>query len=139
MDSINRRKFIEASLGGVAAVAVAAAAYPLFRYLSPPDSRVDAEKVSVPEKEIPEGDVKFIQYAGSAAVLVHRKGGGVLALSAVCTHLGCIVQWRKERQDFLCPCHAGHFTAEGKVISGPPPKPLAPLPVSVANGIITVG
>jgi cytochrome b6-f complex iron-sulfur subunit len=53
--------------------------------------------------------------------------------------MGCIVQWEKDKQDFLCPCHGGHYTAEGGVISGPPPKSLIKLPFIVANGIVTVG
>ena len=67
------------------------------------------------------------------------RGGALVALSAVCTHLGCIVQWEKDKQGFLCPCHAGHYTSDGTVISGPPPKPLAKLPFTVANGTITIG
>jgi cytochrome b6-f complex iron-sulfur subunit len=49
------------------------------------------------------------------------------------------VQWEKEKQDFLCPCHAGRFTADGVVLSGPPPRPLARLALTVANGAITIG
>jgi len=85
------------------------------------------------------GEAKFFEFAGSSAVLVRKRGGELIAFSAVCTHLGCIVQWEKDKQQFLCPCHAGHYSAEGAVISGPPPKPLAKIPFVVTNGTITVG
>jgi Rieske Fe-S protein len=47
-----------------------------------------------------------------------------IAISAGCTHLGCIVTWDEEQNIFKCPCHEGKFDAEGRVISGPPPAPL---------------
>jgi cytochrome b6-f complex iron-sulfur subunit len=139
MEVINRRKFLVSCLGGVAAIFAAGFLYPLYRFLSPLTDRQASSKITVPESEVREGEAKFIQYAGSAAVLVRKRGGELVALSAVCTHLGCIVQWQKERQEFLCPCHAGRYTVEGAVISGPPPKPLQKLPFVVANAVITVG
>ena len=139
MENRDRRKFLEICLGGVATLSAAAVASPVFRYLSPLPEKSGATKVTIPENEVREGEAKFFQYAGSAAVILKPRGGDLIALSAVCTHLGCIVQWQKEQQDFLCPCHAGHYTAEGKVISGPPPKPLQRLPVTVANGTVTIG
>jgi len=143
MQSLSRKRFINICLGGVGALAAAALAslvYPVFRYyLIPPSDKETGGKVKIPLQDIPVGDVKFFEYNGSAAVLVRKSGGTVLALSAVCPHLGCIVQWEKDKGDFLCPCHAGYFTADGDVVSGPPPGPLARLPFSVANGIVTVG
>ena len=139
----SRRKFIGICIGGVAVLAVAgiaAVTYPLFRYYLVPPSDPDTKgKIKIPLTEIATGDAKFFEYNGSAAVLVKKQNGGVAALSAVCPHLGCIVQWEKERQDFLCPCHAGYFTPDGEVISGPPPRALARLPFSIANGIVTIG
>jgi cytochrome b6-f complex iron-sulfur subunit len=139
MENDGRRKFLGLCLGGCLAGMAAAVMYPLYRYLAPRSGGGTSAKVIIPEKDVPEGEAKFFEYAGSSAVLVRKRGGGLVALSAVCTHLGCIVQWEKDKQDFLCPCHAGHYTADGVVTSGPPPKPLAKLPFSVANGAITVG
>lgn len=135
----DRRKFLGICLGGLTASVAVAVGYPLYRYLSPLEKENSAGKVVVPEQDLPAGGVKFFEYAGSTAVMVRKQGGDLVVLSAVCTHLGCIVQWEKDKQDFLCPCHAGRFTPEGTVISGPPPKPLARIPFVVANGVITVG
>jgi cytochrome b6-f complex iron-sulfur subunit len=49
------------------------------------------------------------------------------------------VQWQTDKQDFLCPCHAGRYTPDGTVISGPPPRPLAKLPFTVTDGTISIG
>lgn len=139
----SRRKFISVCLGGVAALAVAgfaAVVYPVFRYyLVPPTDNNSKGKITIPLKDIVADDAKFFEYNGAAAVLVKKLDGGLVALSAVCPHLGCIVQWEKERQDFLCPCHAGYFTPDGEVISGPPPRALARIPFSVTNGAVTIG
>jgi len=143
MQDASRRKFISICLGGLAALAVtgfAAVTYPLLRYyLVPHPNSNSAGKINIPLNDITVGDAKFFEYNGSAAVLVRKQNGGLVALSAVCPHLGCIVLWEKGRQDFLCPCHAGYFTPDGEVISGPPPRALARLPFSVTNGIVTVG
>ena len=139
MKNSDRRKFLGICLAGIAAAAAAAVSYPLYRYLSPlPESR-SANKVSFPESEVRDGEAKFFEYAGSAAVVLKERTGNLIALSAVCTHLGCVIQWQRDGQEFLCPCHAGRYSAEGSVISGPPPKPLQRLPVSVANGTIIIG
>lgn len=139
MESTGRRTFLGVCLGGLAAAVAAAAAWPVYRYLAPRSVTATAAKVDIPEKDVPEGEAKFFDLGGTSAVLVRKRGGELIALSAVCTHLGCIVQWEKSKQDFLCPCHGGLYTADGAVTSGPPPKPLAKLPFTVTNGIITVG
>lgn len=139
MENDGRRKFLGVCLAGATAVAAAAAAYPVFQYLAPRSGQQGTEKLIFAISDLPEGEAKFFEYAGSSAVLVKTKAGDLIALSAVCTHLGCIVQWEKEKQDFLCPCHAGQYAADGTVLSGPPPKPLAKIPLTVAEGKITVG
>lgn len=61
----------------------------------------------------------------------HNDKGELYAISAVCTHLGCIVK-RQEDGRFLCPCHGSAFAANGKVIMGPAPRPLDWPELSVA-------
>ncbi len=67
-----------------------------------------------------------------------QEDGTVLALSAQCTHLGCLVGWREAEDRFACPCHTGFYDAQGKVISGPPPRPLVRLETRVENGTLLV-
>jgi Rieske Fe-S protein len=45
-------------------------------------------------------------------------------LSNKCTHLGCNVNWNADKQEYVCPCHDAQFDINGKVLGGPPPRPL---------------
>lgn len=60
------------------------------------------------------------------------------AFSVDCTHLGCPVRWLPTADLFMCPCHGGVFYADGRVASGPPPKPLTTYPVRVENGQVQI-
>lgn len=62
---------------------------------------------------------------------VFSDGKGLYAISAVCTHLGCIVA-RQADGEFDCPCHGSRFDPQGKVIKGPAPKALLHLELSVS-------
>ena len=53
------------------------------------------------------------------------------AFSAICTHLGCQVEWKRDQEAFVCPCHQGIYSMDGIVLSGPPPTPLHELPLIV--------
>lgn len=77
---------------------------------------------------------------GNPAYVVHSSGNTFVAFSAICTHAGCPVQYDKVDVAFVCPCHGGAFDARtGKVLQGPPPAPLASIPVQVVAGQVQVG
>jgi len=139
MDRASRRRFLTLLLAALGASAAGSVLYPLFRYLSPPGNDTGRLTVSFNLADIPAGGAKFFDFRGSTGVAIMKAEGDLAVFSAVCTHLGCIVQWEKGKQDFLCPCHAGRYTADGTVVSGPPPRPLARLPFTVTNGSVTVG
>lgn len=139
MEQDGRRKFLMTCLGGLLAASAGAAIYPLYLYLAPRQTNGSQQKISFAGTDIQPGGAKFFDFRGATGVVIRKAGGELAAFSAVCTHLGCIVQWQKEQQQFLCPCHAGRYTADGTVISGPPPKPLVRLPLAVDKGMITVG
>ena len=109
MPDKGRRKFLGVCIGGLFAVGAGAIAYPVFSFLAPRKEAGSSNKVEIPEAELAEGSAKFFEYEGKAAVLIRKKGGALVALSAVCTHLGCIVQWQKDKEQLLCPCHAGLY------------------------------
>lgn len=138
MENQGRRRFLITCIGGLTAVGAAAVVYPLLAYLSPKKGVSARRAVEIPETDVSEGKAKFFEFEGKTAVVIRAKGT-VRAFSAVCTHLGCIVQWEKDKEQFLCPCHAGRFNADGEVISGPPPRPLEKLAVAMRNGKIIVG
>jgi glycine/D-amino acid oxidase-like deaminating enzyme/nitrite reductase/ring-hydroxylating ferredoxin subunit len=76
------------------------------------------------------GDVKSVDEIGKGQGAVMREGlkkvavyrddsGNVHKCSAICTHLGCVVQWNHVERTWDCPCHGSRFDAMGKVIIGP--------------------
>lgn len=66
-------------------------------------------------------------------------GGGLIALSSRCTHLGCSVSWDRNRNEFICPCHGGRYDIAGNRLAGPPPAPLERMPVKIDGDRIHVG
>ena len=56
------------------------------------------------------------------SVYLRRRGDSIEAVSAICTHAGCLVQ--RVSNGFGCPCHKSDFDEEGKPTSGPAPRPL---------------
>jgi Rieske Fe-S protein len=70
-----------------------------------------------------------------------RAADGVLAYSAICPHAGCeVTGWSAEQQTLECPCHASHYNPReaGMVIDCPTPRPLAGLPLKIADGRLVV-
>jgi Rieske Fe-S protein len=96
--------------------------------------RVIAEVSAV----LPGGALDVSAAAGAPAYLI-RRGGSLRMLSAMCTHAGCLVTWQKQRSLFVCPCHGGTYDGQGAVLSGPPPRPLDQLPITVENGTVYLG
>ena len=64
--------------------------------------------------------------------------GELRAVSAVCTHLNCTVQYRADLAEIWCACHNGHFDLNGTNVAGPPPKPLERYDVKVRGDKIVV-
>ena len=121
-DEINRRQFFVKV--GVASIAVGALGTTAFGYqfLSPnvlyePSPIVNAGK---PDR-YPDNSVTLDP--ASAIYLVHD-AQGFFALSAICTHLGCLTAWKPETGRIECPCHGSKFRLDGTKIEGPAPKPL---------------
>ena len=137
--SPQRRQFLYLILGGAGALFAGLAAWPVWQYLLPGRRTDTSTKIPVARREIPPGKAHFFNFRGQPAVLLQPSPGEFVALSAVCTHLGCIVQWQQDKGEFLCPCHAGRFNVEGQVLGGPPPKPLALLPLTIEGDQVLVG
>jgi len=66
-------------------------------------------------------------------------GKSFTVLSNVCTHLGCRVHWESGKNAYLCPCHGGVFDKEGRVLAGPPPRPLDRYEVKIEDGALYAG
>ena len=86
--------------------------------------------------DYPEGTVRFNR---EKKAYVIGGPGGVFALSAVCTHLGCITRFLSDQNVIACPCHGSRFDLEGNVVEGPAPRPLPWLQVATdPSGLLVV-
>jgi menaquinol-cytochrome c reductase iron-sulfur subunit len=69
---------------------------------------------------------------------VKKKSGEIRVYNPHCTHLGCAYRWNAEERLFKCPCHGGVYDIDGKVVAGPPPRPLDTLEYHVEEGKLLV-
>ncbi len=68
-------------------------------------------------------------------ILVCQPDGSLAAFSRRCTHLSCPVEYEPQNQRLYCPCHNGAFSVtDGKVLQGPPPRPLPRIVLEERNG-----
>jgi Rieske Fe-S protein len=86
-------------------------------------------------------DMEFRDATGKT-LWTNKKDVPYIVFSGKCPHLGCGFKWRKHKllgQVFLCPCHLSIYDASGKVLDGPAPRPLDPLPIQVsASGEVQI-
>ena len=113
--------------------------YPLVRFLAPPEGEAEGKKIVIKRSEIPVGSAKDIVVNNVPSIIINTPEKGFIVLSKVCTHLGCLVEYDKIKGRLLCPCHAGVYTLDGNVVSGPPPKPLRRFPLQVEGEEILIG
>jgi len=75
-------------------------------------------------KSLNRGEGKILKLDGKRVAAYRDADGRATVLSAVCTHLGCIVHWNQAESSWDCPCHGSRFDCTGKVIAGPAETPL---------------
>jgi Rieske Fe-S protein len=71
--------------------------------------------------------------------LPREEAGEYIAISTRCAHAGCPVRFVQAADNFICPCHGGVYDFQGKVIGGPPVRPLDRFQTRVQNGQVEVG
>jgi Rieske Fe-S protein len=81
-------------------------------------------------RAIRRGEGKVISRDGQTVACSRDDNGKLKTVSAVCTHLGCLVHWNDAERTWDCPCHGSRFMPDGTVLAGPAESPLTP----VANG-----
>ena len=136
---VTRRDFIDVFIKGGLLVTLAGMVLPALNYIWPVTRRGPAGGLQEVGKldDIPVWGARKVTLAGSALIVL-RTPNEVKAFSAICTHLGCVVDWDDQKREIMCPCHAGTFDVNGRVVSGPPPKPLPEHAVKVIDGKIFV-
>ena len=145
-EKIPRRDAINYLLGAGLVARGGATLYPVIRYMIPPKAS-GSGTASVSAAKV--GDLKpneglIFKFGDAPAILVLRPGGDpytasdYVAMTAVCTHLNCTVQYRTDLKEIWCACHNGHFDLQGRVMSGPPPAPLDMYRVAIKGNEIFV-
>lgn len=148
MEKIGRRDFFGLAVKGLGTLIGALLAVPLGGYLlspvlrkgtegnwtllGPVDKFASDQPIRVDysyEKQDGWMRTKATRYA---FVVSHPEGFWVF--SPICSHLGCSVAWNEGKKLFQCPCHGGVYDATGKVVSGPPPRPLTRFETKVEDG-----
>jgi len=136
---MNRRSFIKNLFAGTIGGWILAFIGGILAFLKMPERETAREK----EIEVGEADAfkigegRFIAHVEKPFWII-KSEGGFIALSAICTHLKCIVHYNKEKGIIECPCHLGIFDLNGNVIEGPPPKPLKRYEVQIKGGNLYV-
>ena len=80
----------------------------------------------------------YRELAKAENVWVTRQGEDVVVFSSKCPHAGCNIYWRADSEQYDCPCHGGRFDKEGRVLDGPPPRPLTRLRSRIEDGKIII-
>ena len=136
-DSTDRRDFLSRLGVGACAAAAVGSGLVTLDYLKP---KVLFEPATTfragSPADYPDGTVRFNKERKAYVVGCPN---GVYALSAVCTHLGCITRFLSDQGAIACPCHGSRFDLEGNVVEGPAPRPLPWLDVGLDNaGLLVV-
>ena len=136
---LNRREFMSVAIFSMGGLITAAMGIPAVAYvLGPALKKLDEQKL------IPLGATSKVEI-GTPTLFkakVEQKAGWItnerelsfyvftengrdfIAMSNICTHLGCRVRWVVDEEQFFCPCHNAVFGKNGEVVTGPPPRPL---------------
>lgn len=125
---VERRDFLSlasvwAFFGTIVAAIIGALKLPIPTVFPETDSRFP---IGVPD-DFPVGQAVHLP---SRRLWVFSDKDGIAAVSTVCPHLGCLVN-RAEDGMFICPCHGSKFDTTGKVLSGPPPRGLVWVEISM--------
>jgi menaquinol-cytochrome c reductase iron-sulfur subunit len=155
----SRRGFLKIATVAIGGVMGAVVAFPLIRYVLFP---VRQKVVSAPSEPLDVLDVGALQPGAppvrvqmiasnvrdgwavaddvplGAAWVRKTETGDIEALSSVCPHLGCAVDFDREAALFKCPCHKSAFAPDGTKLSGPSKRGLDPLPVRVEGGRVKI-
>ena len=141
---MQRRGFLKAVLAFFALMWGGLTTFPLLRYLSSStgESTAESQVTSLSVGKVDDfapGSSRNFRFGNIPALLIRNESGNFFVYNAICTHLGCTVQFSEKKKNIFCACHGGQYDPEtGKNIAGPPPKPLAVLKVAVENDEVIV-
>ena len=122
-----RRSFLDLLLGTAVLGTLASVLYPILRYLTPLPAAGPGGPIRLNRAEVDALETKrfvIVPGAGTRILVFRDQGQALRAFDARCTHEGCTVQYLAAEGGIWCACHNGRFDADGRVLAGPPPRPL---------------
>lgn len=154
---VSRRQFLSYTLTGVGGFMAAGMLMPMVRFAVDPVLKKEAGGGFIPTKQrvadltdqpvrvdftFKQKDAWYESDVTNTA-WVYKEGGKIVALSPICKHLGCTVNWNTNKDhpnQFFCPCHFGRYEKNGKNVPGtPPPQPLDIYPIQEKGGYLYLG
>jgi cytochrome b6-f complex iron-sulfur subunit len=134
---ISRRDFLNDVAAGALGIAGLGAMVVTYRFLSPNALFEPSTTFRAGNPDLyPVNSVTFNQ---DQQVYIVRIQEGFYAVSAVCTHLGCITQWKPDANLIACPCHGSKFKSDGTKVEGPAPRSLPHFSITLtADGELLV-
>ncbi|MEI8254092.1 MAG: ubiquinol-cytochrome c reductase iron-sulfur subunit [Deltaproteobacteria bacterium] len=133
---VARRRFLAVIGSGVLGVGAVGTVITTLRFIEPTVIYQQDKRITVGRPE--DLAVGTAVVLANGHVILLRTGAGFVALSTVCTHLGCIVRQDAETGGFACPCHGSRFHADGTVRLGPADRALRRHAISVERGMLVV-
>jgi Rieske Fe-S protein len=145
---INRRQFMSWVTGVISAIIGLGLGIPAIAYIVGPSLKkedtqnwISLGSTSKVELGVPTlFKTKIQRQAGwivneeeISVFVLTENGREFVAMSNICTHLGCRVRWIDDREEFFCPCHNGVFDKDGGIVSGPVPRPLDQFETRIEN------
>lgn len=152
-NELDRRSFVKIVLAFAGSLMTAIIGLPAIGYLISPATKAkeaDAWIPLGPLDKVPVGTPTLFTFTRTTvngwersvnsygAYVVRYTPDQYKVFSNICTHLSCRVNWKADLQEYVCPCHDGHFDEQGKVVAGPPPKPLVEYETKVENGTLFI-
>lgn len=134
-----RRKFLNGLLGGWLAAVAASLLYPILKFIIPPYREPDeVDLLRGDYEDLKPNSTKNFMWGSKPGILKRNEDGSLTAFVGVCTHLDCNVSYISEQKKFFCACHEGWYDENGNNISGPPPRPLRQLGISIEGDTIKI-
>lgn len=139
---VSRREFLKYLTLGSGLLAAGSAAVAVWSTIPRSERQFETVKIAEADAVRPNGFILFSYPRKEDLCMLIRLGDGqYVAYSRRCTHLSCPVEYQPKEQRLYCPCHNGAFSAsDGKVLQGPPPRPLPQIVLDVrSDGIYATG
>jgi menaquinol-cytochrome c reductase iron-sulfur subunit len=145
---ISRRDFMKITIGAIGGLIGLGYGIPAIAYVVRPAlaksqaqqwiqlgavSKIELGKPTLFKAKITRQTGWIVNQEELAVYVLTEDGRNFVAMSNICTHLGCRIRWITDQDHYVCPCHNGIFDKQGNVVSGPPPRPLDKFETKVEN------